>query len=31
MNVRFTYEPNEPYAYRIEKELKTTKLHMLRQ
>lgn len=30
MNVRFTYEPNE-YAYRIEKELKTTKLHMLRQ
>ena len=31
MNVRFVYEPNEPYAYRIEKDLKTNKLYILRQ
>lgn len=31
MNVRFRYELNGPYAYRIEKELKTNRLYILRQ
>lgn len=31
MNVRFTYEPNKPCAYRIEKDFKTNKLYILRQ
>lgn len=29
MNVHFRYEPNEPCAYRIEKDLKINKLFIL--